>query len=172
LTVWLTGLTLFGIAEAVRTVAGRPQRVRAFCITFAAGKIVLVVCWGLFLLLLPTAAGRAVLGPLWVSTRPLILPTTLIFVVNQPAAAARVGLRALGAARRSLRAQVVTSVLTLVLGVVGAACFGVQGTVWGVVVATALASAFWWWDLEAEIRAATAARGATVAQEMEPASCR
>jgi O-antigen/teichoic acid export membrane protein len=173
LTVWLTGLTLFGIAEAVRTVATRPQRVRRFCVSFAAGKIVLVVGWGLFLLLLPTAAGRAVLGPLWASTRPLILPTTLIFVVNQPAAAARVGLRALGAARRSLRAQLVTSALTLIFGVVGAALSGVQGTVWGVVVATAIASIFWWRDLEAEIRVATAAPpGVNVTHDVEPVSCR
>jgi hypothetical protein len=65
---------------------------------------------------------------------------------------AAAGLRALGVARRSLRAQLWASAAYLVGGVTGAAVNGAVGSAWGAASATFVGAIVWWIHLRAGIR--------------------
>lgn len=81
-----------------------------------------------------------------------MLPLTISVIGACICSGATAGLHALGAARRSLRAELVGSTIFLVSGLVGAIAGGVAGTVWGAAVATWIGSLVWWWQLRAALR--------------------
>ncbi|MFE7037390.1 hypothetical protein ACFU9Y_44605, partial [Streptomyces sp. NPDC057621] len=62
------------------------------------------------------------------------------------------GLRALAAARRSLRCQLFASACYVGGGLGGAALAGTVGSAWGVAAATVCASAVWWLQLRSALR--------------------
>jgi hypothetical protein len=75
---------------------------------------------------------------------------------------AAAGVRALGAARRSLRAQLTFSFLYLFGGTMGAWLGGTRGTCLGVAIANAIGAGVWWYQLQrarAEHAAQTGAPG-------------
>ena len=73
------------------------------------------LAWGVALLVaLPRGLGNWLLGSIWRPTYPLVLPTTLFVMGGCASAGAGTWLHALGAARRSLRAAVLTSVVYVV----------------------------------------------------------
>ena len=77
----------------------------------------------------------------------------MLFVIGQGATiGAGTGLHALGAARRSLRAVVLGSVVYLICVLVGAVEGGAVGTVRGAVVAAWLGVLLSWWQLRAALR--------------------
>ncbi|MGW6245463.1 hypothetical protein ACWFR6_15160, partial [Streptomyces roseolus] len=65
---------------------------------------------------------------------------------------AAAGLRALGAARRSLRAQLFASSCYAAGGLGGAVAGGAVGSAWGVAAATLAGSAVWWLQLRSALR--------------------
>jgi peptidoglycan biosynthesis protein MviN/MurJ (putative lipid II flippase) len=67
-------------------------------------------------------------------------------------AGATAGLRALGVAKRSMRINLVSSAIYIVLGVTGAAVHGVIGSVAGTAVATWIGAALTWWQLRVGVR--------------------
>jgi hypothetical protein len=67
-------------------------------------------------------------------------------------AGAAAGLRALGASRRSLGAQLFASAAYLTGGLVGAAMGGALGTSWGSALAMWFGAAVWWAQLRAGLR--------------------
>jgi hypothetical protein len=101
---------------------------------------------------LPGSIGRQLLGEVWASSSMLILPATLSVMSASMSTGATAGLRALGVARRSLRAQLLASSAYVTFGVIGAAINGAVGSAWGVAVATFLGALIWWWNLMAEMR--------------------
>ncbi|MGW2925848.1 hypothetical protein ACWC8S_13105, partial [Streptomyces fungicidicus] len=62
------------------------------------------------------------------------------------------GLRALGAARLSLRCQLFASACYAGGGIGGAAVGGTIGSAWGVATASACGSAVWWLQLRSALR--------------------
>ena len=65
---------------------------------------------------------------------------------------AAAGLRALGAARRSLRSQLFASVCYVGGGLGGAVRAGTAGSAWGAAAATVSGSAVWWLQLRSALR--------------------
>ncbi|MEB8336842.1 hypothetical protein OKJ99_04845, partial [Streptomyces endophyticus] len=68
------------------------------------------------------------------------------------ATGAAAGLRALGAARLSLRSQLFASACYVGGGLGGAAAGGTVGSAWGVAAATVTGSAVWWLHLRYALR--------------------
>ena len=60
---------------------------------------------------------------------------------------ANAGLHALGAAKRSLRSMICSSLIYLGFGIIGAYVDGAMGVVWGAAFATWLGAALWWRQL-------------------------
>ena len=96
---------------------------------------------------LPRGLGQWLLGPIWKPTYELVLPTTLFMMGGCVSAGAATYMRALGAARRSVRAALFTSISFLVGSLVGAVEGGAVGAVSGAAAARFLGSLVYWWQL-------------------------
>jgi O-antigen/teichoic acid export membrane protein len=147
------GLALVTVAEASRTLRHSPHRLRQFCMLVGGGQAAAALAWGLGLLLfLSDDIGEFILGQVWLPASTLILPVTLGVVGASLSTGAAAGLRALGAARRSLRAQLFASVLYVTAGIGGAAVNGALGSAWGVAAATLSGAVVWWYQLHSGLR--------------------
>ncbi|WP_217142019.1 hypothetical protein [Streptomyces sp. AC627_RSS907] len=147
----LMGLSLVTVAEAARVLRRAPHRLGAFCLALGGGQAVAALLWGGALLLVPDRLGELVLGGVWSSAAELVVPVTLGVAGAGLGTGAAAGLRALGAARRSLRSQLVASACYLVGGLGGAAVAGTAGSAWGVAAATVCGSAVWWLQLRSAL---------------------
>ncbi|MFF2149289.1 hypothetical protein [Kitasatospora sp. NPDC058190] len=148
----LMGLSLVTVAEAARVLRQAPQRLGRFCFLLGGGQAGAALLWGSALLLMPDRLGELVLGDVWHSASQLIVPATLGVAGAGLGSGAAAGLRALAAARRSLRCQLFASACYLGGGLGGAAAAGTAGSAWGVATATACGSAVWWLQLRAALR--------------------
>ncbi|WP_030686998.1 membrane protein [Streptomyces globisporus] len=148
----LMGLSLVTVAEAARVLRRAPHRLGGFCLLLGGGQAVAALLWGAALLLVPDRLGEFVLGGVWPSASELIVPAALGVAGAGLGTGAAAGLRALGAARRSLRAQLFASACYVVGGLGGAVVAGTVGSAWGVAAATAAGSAVWWLQLRSALR--------------------
>jgi hypothetical protein len=148
----LMGLSLVTVAEAARVLRRAPHRLSAFCLLLGAGQAAAALLWGAALLLVPERAGEFVLGGVWHSASELIVPATLGVVGTSLGVGAAAGLRALAAARRSLRCQLFASTCYVGGGLGGAAVAGTVGSAWGVAAAATCGSAVWWLQLRSALR--------------------
>ncbi|AZQ40776.1 hypothetical protein EJ357_37075 [Streptomyces cyaneochromogenes] len=148
----LMGLSLVTVAEAARVLRRAPHRLGRFCLLLGGGQAVAALLWGGALLLMPDRLGELVLGDVWHSAAQLIVPVTFGVAGAGLGTGAAAGLRALAAARRSLRCQLFASACYVAGGLGGAALAGTVGSAWGVATATLTASAVWWLQLHSALR--------------------
>ncbi|WP_052867862.1 MATE family efflux transporter [Streptomyces niger] len=148
----LMGLSLVTVPEAARVLRQTPHRLGSFCLLLGAGQAAAALLWGGALLLMPDRLGELVLGGVWPAASQLIVPVTLAVAGAGLGTGAAAGLRALAAARRSLRCQLLASVCYVGGGLGGAAVAGTVGSAWGVAAATLSGSAVWWLQLRSALR--------------------
>jgi hypothetical protein len=149
----LMGLSLVTVSEAARMLRRSVDRLWQFCLLVGGVQAAATLVWGLSLLfLLSDGLGEFILGQVWAPASALILPVTLGVAGASFGSGAAAGLRALGAARRSMRAQLFASAAYLTGGIVGAFEAGALGSAWGVAVATLSGSVVWWHQLHAGLR--------------------
>ncbi|WSW72888.1 hypothetical protein OG390_07565 [Streptomyces sp. NBC_00996] len=148
----LMGLSLVTVPEAARVLRRAPQQLGKFCLLLGGGQAVGALLWGGALLLMPDRLGEFALGDVWHSAAQLIAPVTLGVAGAGLGTGAAAGLRALGAARRSLRSQLFASACYVSGGLGGAAVAGTVGSAWGVATATVSGSAVWWLQLRSALR--------------------
>lgn len=147
------GMGLVTLPEAARLWRDSPRRMPTFCVKYSTGLALAGLAWGVALLvILPRGFGDWLLRGVWRPTYPLILPLTISIMGGCIGAGAGTGLHALGAARRSLRAMIISSVMNVAGGLVGAATGGAVGTVRGLAIATWLGTLVYWWELRAALR--------------------
>ena len=115
------GISLVAVPEAARVLRHSPRHLRMYCMLVGGGLAVAALLWGIALLiLLPRGLGDRLLGPIWRPTYALVLPITVQVIGACFSAGATAGLHALGAASRSLRAQVIAAGAFVTGGVIGA----------------------------------------------------
>ncbi|QQC91847.1 hypothetical protein [Streptomyces alfalfae] len=148
----LMGLSLVTVAEAARVLRRDPHRLGRFCLLLGGAQAAAALLWGTALLLVPDRLGELVLGGVWSAAAELIVPVTLGVAGAGLGTGAAAGLRALGAAGRSLRSQLFASVCYVGGGLGGAAAAGTVGSAWGVAAATVCGSAVWWLHLRSALR--------------------
>jgi O-antigen/teichoic acid export membrane protein len=153
ITILFSGMSLVAIPEAARVLRGLPRRLPSFCVLISAGLAAASLVWGVALLVtLPRGFGNALLGPVWRSTYPLVLPQAIFYIGQAVSMGAGTGLHALGAARRSLRVMLLISAAYLVCGLAGAVAGGTVGTVRGVAIAAWIGALVGWWQLRLAMR--------------------
>ncbi|MEU0804819.1 hypothetical protein [Streptomyces sp. NPDC005970] len=148
----LMGLSLVTVPEAARVLRQAPHRLGTFCLLLGGGQAAAALLWGVALLLMPDRLGELMLGGVWPSASQLIVPITLGVAGAGLGTGAAAGLRALAAARRSLRCQLFASAGYVGGGLGGAAVAGAVGSAWGVAAATLSSSAVWWLQLRSALR--------------------
>jgi O-antigen/teichoic acid export membrane protein len=148
------GISLVTVPEATRVLRHSPRHLRLYCVLVGAGLAILALAWGGALLIaLPRGLGELLLGKqLWRPASRLVAPFTISVMGACVIAGATAGLHALGAARRSLRAMVLSSAVYLGCGLVGAYLGGATGTVLGIALATWVGALLWWWQLGLAMR--------------------
>jgi O-antigen/teichoic acid export membrane protein len=147
LNIIFAGISLITLPEAAKLLRRSPRHLPLFCAAVSAGLTLLGLVWGLVLLVtLPRGLGQLMLGRIWRPTYPLVVPATLYVMTGCATAGALLGLHALGAARRSLRAVIPTSVLVVAAAIVGAITGGTLGTMYYVAVASWVGALLTWWQ--------------------------
>ncbi|HXT93306.1 MAG TPA: hypothetical protein VN714_29085 [Trebonia sp.] len=148
------GISLVTVPEAARQLRRSTAHLRKYCVLVGAALCFLAFSWGAILLIaLPRGLGTILLhAKQWHPVYGLIAWLTLSMMGACIIAGASAGLRALGAARRSLRAMLLASGIYLLLGVVGAVIDGAVGSVAGTAFATWLGAVLWWWQLRTGLR--------------------
>ena len=142
------GMNLIMVPEAARLLRRSPRRLPFFCAAVSTGLTLLALAWGAVLLVaLPRGLGHLMLGSIWRPTYPLVLPATLSVLSMCASTGALLGLHALGAAGRSLRAVILASVLVIACAVVGAVIGGTLGTMRYAAAAWWLGTLVSWWQL-------------------------
>ncbi|GAA1511723.1 hypothetical protein [Kribbella lupini] len=149
----LSGVGLVAVPEAARVLRRSVSGLRTFCLLLGGVQAAAALLWGMALIVaLPHDWGHRLLGDVWTSASVLLLPATLSVMNASFYTGAAAGLRALGVAQRSLRAQLWASAAYLVGGVSGGALGGAEGSAWGAAAATFFGAIVWWIYLRAGIR--------------------
>lgn len=147
------GMGLVVLPEAARVLRRSPRHLPLFCVLISGGLTLLGLAWGAVLLVaLPRGLGHLLLHSIWRPTYPLILPATLSVMGGCIQAGAFVGLHALGASRRSLRAMVLSSVLIVIFALMGAEVGGAVGTLRGAALASWIGALGFWWHFREACR--------------------
>jgi O-antigen/teichoic acid export membrane protein len=155
MTILFLGMSLVAIPEAVRVLRRSPRHLPLFCLAITGGLSVAGLAWGAFLLVVvPRGLGSRLLGPIWLSTYPLVLPQMLFVLAQGAGFGVGTGLHALGAARRSLRLAVVGSFFFVIGSLAGAVAGGAAGAVWGAAVSQWICAVYGWWLLRAAMHEA------------------
>jgi O-antigen/teichoic acid export membrane protein len=146
--VILMGICQVAIPEASRVLHSTPSRLGRFCFLLGAAQAAGAVVWGAAVLLtLPLGPGQLLLGEAWRPAAPLVVPVALAVAAGCFSTAATAGLRAMGAARSSLRAQLIASAVYVVGGCGGALLGAAAGACWGGMAANTLGALVWWYHL-------------------------
>jgi O-antigen/teichoic acid export membrane protein len=146
LNVLFGGVGLVATPEGVRWLRRSPERLargmRWLSLALASAPLVL----GAVLLSLPRDVGEFLLGTNWEAARSLVLPLSIGTAGFGATFGAYTGLRALAAAKRSLRARSVDALTTLCFALAGAAAGGARGAAWGLAVGACLENLIAWWQ--------------------------
>lgn len=147
LNVLLFAVPLAAVPEAVRVLHSAPQRLRRTSGLLAAGLASIALAWGALVFLLPQPVGVSLLGSVWHVAHPVIIPLTVAVAAVAVTLGAMTALRALAAARHSLKARLLGSVLVIVGGIAGTRLAATSGAAWGVACGELLAALIWWGQL-------------------------
>jgi len=151
--VVFAAIVLTVIPEAARR-RGRGGRLRHLMVAASGMLVLLALVWLAVGIALPSAVGRALFGASWEAASELVLPVGLGVVGGGLAAGGIAGLRALGAARESLRARLVGLPFAAGLPLVGATINGATGFAMGLCGAAAVGAGVYWWQFNTVLRSA------------------
>ena len=150
--VVLMGISQVAVPEASRVFHRNSRRLARFCFILGGSQAAAAVAWGLILItVFPLGPGPALLKELWMPTAQLLPAITLTVAAASFTTAATAGLRAMGVARRSLRAQLIGSAAYAIGGATGAVLGGALGASWGVTAAQVFAALVWWHQLRSAL---------------------
>jgi hypothetical protein len=148
----IMGIAMMAVPEAARLLRRSTRRLQPFCLLLSGLGAGGALIWGAALLLMPESFGWHILHSAWEPASALLLPVTLAVAGFGFSVGAWAGVRALGAASRSLRAQGIGSVVYLAGALGGAALGGAAGAAWGTAAGTVLGAGIWWWELHQGVR--------------------
>lgn len=143
LRILFSGVQLVTVPEAVRLSSNR-QLLRKLCILVAGGLALAAVGWGSIAMAVPAGVAVFLFGASWELGVPVLLPRTALLVASGVVTGALIGLRGTAAARRSLRARLVMSVLVIPAAFVGALFAGAAGAAWMMALVVWCGAIVWW----------------------------
>lgn len=146
--VILMGVSQVAVPEASHVLQRQPARLVRFCFLLGAVQAAAAVLWaGAIAVLFSFGLGEYLLQSLWAPALALLPAVMVNFAAGAFETGAAAGLRALGAASRSLRSQLTSAAAYVVLGASGAAVDGARGSCWGVAIAATGGLIVWWVQL-------------------------
>jgi hypothetical protein len=148
------GISLVTVPEAARSLRKSTGHLWRYCILVGVGLTAAAVAWGVILeVALPRGLGALLLHQgKWEAAYSLVPWMVLSMMGATAVAGAMAGLRALGAAKRSMRVNLIATATYVFLGVTGALVHGVYGSVEGTALATWIAAVLYWRQLRIGLR--------------------
>jgi O-antigen/teichoic acid export membrane protein len=144
LNVIRLGISLAGLPQAVRLLRVSPAKLKRTCAWWSAELAVCALGVGVLASLLPDRFGIVLLGENWPRAEEVLLPLSISAAGSGIIMGAGIGLRALAAAKLSLRARLLNAPLVLGGALSGATFWGARGAAWGFAVAYWIGSFIWW----------------------------
>jgi len=142
IAVLFGGIYLALAAEGAR-LRSEPIKLRRLMAAASVILGLLGVGWVMLGAALPAAVGRRIFGDTWVTARAVLVPMGISLLGGCAASGAIVGLRALAAARESLRARLTCLPIVIVVPLFGALA-GAHGFAVGMAIATWAGAGVWW----------------------------
>lgn len=142
--VLFQGVNLIALPEASRLLKQSKRAMLRWCRLLSIAMAVSALAWGLLCLALPEPIGRSILGQSWDPARTVILPLGFALIGLVVSSGAIVGLRALGAADRILRATLLISIVTLATTSLGVLFGHAVGAAWGMVAGQWFGAVYSW----------------------------
>ncbi len=164
------GFSIAAVPEVSRILGQSVDRFRLACLRIGLLLMVATVAWAVVAMLIPEAAGRALLGASWPGASLVLVPTALFVIGRVGGSAPRIGLVALAAADVTLRVTLVESVVSITAGVVGAALGGAVGAAWGLAFVAAGMALIWWGQFVLVLQGVRVARKALPVEPAGPTS--
>jgi O-antigen/teichoic acid export membrane protein len=127
LTVFFVAMFVISVPEVIRARERSPAALPRMVVILGAAMVLATGAWVGAVVLVPDSMGRALLGANWGPARHLLPAMALVTAAHGCALAAVAGLRALGAARESLRARLWGAPVLLLGAIVGATFAGAYG---------------------------------------------
>jgi O-antigen/teichoic acid export membrane protein len=152
LNVLFMSAPLYVIPEGARLLKRSPGKLKLASIVVASLLGCAAVVWGVLVQFLPAALGTELLGQSWRAGQRVAIPLAVGSVATGVTMGATMGLRSLAAAKYSLRARLIVSVLLIVCSGTGAVLAGGFGAAWGLAVALWLGVVVWWRYLRSALR--------------------
>jgi O-antigen/teichoic acid export membrane protein len=152
LGVLYQGVANIAVPESVRLLSRSARDLLKASVVLGAALALATLAWGATVALIPHFIGSAILRASWGPGRRVLVPLTIGTAGAALVLGGQIGLRALAAARRSLRSRLLSSFAVLVCGIVGALVGGVVGAAWGQVVGVAVGVTIWWHQLLEGVR--------------------
>ena len=137
------GLYLMLVPEGVR-LKGEVSAMRRKFLLASVVSMTLTTTWLVVVLLTPASVGETLFSETWSKAESLLLPMGLAVIAGGALSGGVLGLRALGDARRSLRARLWSTPVLVVAPVLGAVLGDATGFVLGMGVASAASAVVWW----------------------------
>ena len=148
------GIALVTVPEASRSLRKSTRHLKRYCVLVAAALTLGAFLWGAILeIAMPRGLGALLLhSGNWEAAYGIVPWMVLSMMGATVAAGANAGLRALGAAKRSMRVALISAATYVLLGVIGAAVHGTYGSVEGTACATWVGATLCWWQLRVAVR--------------------
>jgi O-antigen/teichoic acid export membrane protein len=135
-----------------------PVRLVRFMVGASAVVTAAAAAWAIVGVVLPDSWGTELFGPTWTDAERVMLPIGLAVVAGSANTGAFAGLRALGAARHSLRARLMSLPPEALCALVGALAGGAVGYSYGFALGNTSMAAIWWGFFLAAVRHRAARR--------------
>jgi O-antigen/teichoic acid export membrane protein len=145
LNVLFMGVSIVAVPEAVRSLLLSSRRLVVYCRRLSIALAASAVSLGTLMWALPDDIGVALLHENWRGAHSVVFPLAIGMAAFAIVLGAGVGLRALAAARLSLRARLMVAPMLLVGGLSGAALGGAVGAAWGAALAFMAGGVVWWY---------------------------
>jgi len=144
LNVLYLGLSVVAVPEGVRALRVSARRLLRICRRLSVFFVMCALGLGTAMWALPDQMGTALLRGNWMGAHRVVLPLAVAMAGFGAVLGAGIGLRALAAARLSLRARLLVAPLSLMGGLGGAATSGATGAAWGLALAAVGGAGVWW----------------------------
>lgn len=150
--VLITGVRLVAVPEAVKLAKTSLNRLQRSIVLMGAALAATVLLFGAATMWLLHPLGSALFGETWNPITRVLLPETLSQAAYGAQLGVLVGLRALAAAGRSLRARLCSGPVMALGAIAGAALNGVVGAAWGHAVGNWIGVLAWSWQFARALR--------------------
>lgn len=152
LNVLFMGTVIVAVPDAVGLARRSTRGLMRFSILISTTFTATALGWGAVVVFLPSAVGESLLGDSWDAAASVAPIMALATAGSGAITGAFVGLRALAAARRSLRVRVALAPLILAAAAVGAYADGARGAAMGLAATMWLGVTLWWYAYAVELR--------------------